>query len=243
MEQLKQALTAREQLMDQVIEGAATVRAIQAQMQPYANVDWVALAQSDPTGYPQHHANYQRLQNALYQAQGQLQQVGQKAKAVSDVAQTLDTQSLVKRMYDLVPAWKDQERFKKDRERIIGDIDPFPDQADVFDRDVVSDARATFDESAITGESAPVVRESGGDFGSVTGGTRVLSDWIVVRVTVNPGETFVDRGLTTYEPFLPGCRVFRLSSTMPRCSVSSTSPLWITSPSEEVFTIKMRIDG
>ena len=122
VEQLKQALTAREQLMDQVIEGAATVRAIQAQMQPYANVDWVALAQSDPTGYPQHHANYQRLQNALYQAQGQLQQVGQKAKAVSDVAQNLDTQSLVKRMYDLVPAWKDQERFKKDRERIIGDI-------------------------------------------------------------------------------------------------------------------------
>src|SRR5262247_3084275 len=49
------------------------------------------------------------------------------------------------------------------------------------------------DESAITGESAPVIRESGGDFSSVTGGTRLLSDWLVVRVTVNPGEAFLDR--------------------------------------------------
>jgi K+-transporting ATPase ATPase B chain len=52
---------------------------------------------------------------------------------------------------------------------------------------------ASVDESAITGESAPVIRESGGDFSSVTGGTRVLSDWIVVKVTANPGETFLDR--------------------------------------------------
>src|SRR5487761_1907695 len=52
---------------------------------------------------------------------------------------------------------------------------------------------ASVDESAITGESAPVIRESGGDFSSVTGGTRVLSDWIVVRITANPGETFLDR--------------------------------------------------
>ncbi|MFM9924216.1 potassium-transporting ATPase subunit KdpB [Variovorax sp. H27-G14] len=52
---------------------------------------------------------------------------------------------------------------------------------------------ASVDESAITGESAPVVRESGGDFSAVTGGTRVLSDWLVVRVSVNPGESFLDR--------------------------------------------------
>ena len=49
------------------------------------------------------------------------------------------------------------------------------------------------DESAVTGESAPVIRESGGDKSSVTGGTKVLSDWIKVRVTTNPGETFLDR--------------------------------------------------
>ena len=58
---------------------------------------------------------------------------------------------------------------------------------------------ASVDESAITGESAPVIRESGGDFSSVTGGTRVLSDWIVVRVTVNPGETFLDRMISMVE--------------------------------------------
>ena len=58
---------------------------------------------------------------------------------------------------------------------------------------------ASVDESAITGESAPVIRESGGDFSSVTGGTRVLSDWIMVRVTVNPGETFLDRMIAMVE--------------------------------------------
>jgi len=58
---------------------------------------------------------------------------------------------------------------------------------------------ASVDESAITGESAPVIRESGGDFSSVTGGTRVLSDWIVVRCTVNPGETFLDRMIAMVE--------------------------------------------
>jgi len=52
---------------------------------------------------------------------------------------------------------------------------------------------ASVDESAITGESAPVIREAGGDFSAVTGGTQLLSDWLVVRVTVNPGETFIDR--------------------------------------------------
>ncbi|WDZ93192.1 potassium-transporting ATPase subunit KdpB [Nocardiopsis sp. HUAS JQ3] len=58
---------------------------------------------------------------------------------------------------------------------------------------------ASVDESAITGESAPVVRESGGDRSAVTGGTRVLSDRIVVRVTSRPGETFVDRMISLVE--------------------------------------------
>ena len=63
----------------------------------------------------------------------------------------------------------------------------------------VIDGVASVDESAITGESAPVIRESGGDLSAVTGGTRVLSDWIVVRVAVNPGETFVDRMIAMVE--------------------------------------------
>jgi K+-transporting ATPase ATPase B chain len=58
---------------------------------------------------------------------------------------------------------------------------------------------ASVDESAITGESAPVIRESGGDFCSVTGGTRVLSDWLVVRVTVDAGEAFLDRMIAMVE--------------------------------------------
>ena len=58
---------------------------------------------------------------------------------------------------------------------------------------------ASVDESAITGESAPVIRESGGDFSAVTGGTRVLSDWLVVRVTVDPGQAFLDRMIAMVE--------------------------------------------
>src|SRR6202789_1590404 len=63
----------------------------------------------------------------------------------------------------------------------------------------VIEGAASVDESAITGESAPVIRESGGDFSAVTGGTRLLSDWIVVKVTVNPGETFIDRMIAMVE--------------------------------------------
>ena len=63
----------------------------------------------------------------------------------------------------------------------------------------VVDGVASVDESAITGESAPVIRESGGDRSSVTGGTRVLSDWLVVKVTTNPGETFLDRMIALVE--------------------------------------------
>jgi K+-transporting ATPase ATPase B chain len=58
---------------------------------------------------------------------------------------------------------------------------------------------ASVDESAITGESAPVIRESGGDRSAVTGGTRVLSDWIVVEISANPGETFLDRMIALVE--------------------------------------------
>ena len=66
------------------------------------------------------------------------------------------------------------------------------------DGDIV-EGIATVDESAITGESAPVIRESGGDRSAVTGGTRVLSDEIVVRITARPGETFLDRMIALVE--------------------------------------------
>ncbi|BCL84252.1 potassium-transporting ATPase ATP-binding subunit [Ktedonobacteria bacterium brp13] len=63
----------------------------------------------------------------------------------------------------------------------------------------VVDGVASVDESAITGESAPVIRESGGDRSAVTGGTRVLSDWVVIQITANPGETFLDRMIALVE--------------------------------------------
>ena len=74
------------------------------------------------------------------------------------------------------------------------------DAGDVIpaDGDIIEGV-ASVDESAITGESAPVIRESGGDRSAVTGGTRVLSDWIRVKVMANPGETFLDRMIALVE--------------------------------------------
>jgi K+-transporting ATPase ATPase B chain len=71
--------------------------------------------------------------------------------------------------------------------------DPIPSDGEAME------GIATVDESAITGESAPVIRESGGDRSAVTGGTRVLSDWLIVRITSNPGETFLDRMISMVE--------------------------------------------
>lgn len=81
----------------------------------------------------------------------------------------------------------------------IGDF-AFVEAGDMIPADgEIAEGVASVDESAITGESAPVIRESGGDRSSVTGGTRVLSDWIIVRVTANPGETFLDRMISLVE--------------------------------------------
>lgn len=63
----------------------------------------------------------------------------------------------------------------------------------------VIEGLASVDESAITGESAPVLKEAGGDFGSVTGGTKVVSDWLKVKITVTPGESFLDKMIKLVE--------------------------------------------
>jgi potassium-transporting ATPase ATP-binding subunit len=98
------------------------------------------------------------------------------------------------------------------RQRADGSLEPVPSsRLDVDDIVVVSAGEmipsdgeivagiASVDESAVTGESAPVIRESGGDRSTVTGGTRVLSDQIVVRITARPGETFLDRMISLVE--------------------------------------------
>jgi K+-transporting ATPase ATPase B chain len=92
-------------------------------------------------------------------------------------------------------SWHPQEAEELRRGAVVlveaGDLVP-------LDGEVIEGV-ASVDESAITGESAPVIRESGGDFASVTGGTRVLSDWLVVRINVNPGEAFLDRMIAMVE--------------------------------------------
>jgi K+-transporting ATPase ATPase B chain len=83
--------------------------------------------------------------------------------------------------------------LRKDMVVLVESGDVIPADGEVID------GVASVDESAITGESAPVIRESGGDFSAVTGGTRVLSDWLVVRISVNPGEAFLDRMIAMVE--------------------------------------------
>jgi potassium-transporting ATPase ATP-binding subunit len=92
-------------------------------------------------------------------------------------------------------SWHPQEAEELKKGAVVlveaGDVIP-------LDGEVIEGV-ASVDESAITGESAPVIREAGGDFASVTGGTRVLSDWLVVRVSVNSGESFLDRMIAMVE--------------------------------------------
>ena len=109
------------------------------------------------------------------------------------------TRTLVpaKRLKD--PANRDSGEWAKANELRRGDVvicmpnDLIPGDGEVIE------GVASVDESAITGESAPVIRESGGDRSAVTGGTRVLSDYLIIRITANPGETFVDRMISLVE--------------------------------------------
>lgn len=91
--------------------------------------------------------------------------------------------------YELVPA----SAMKRNDVFLVEADDIIPTDGEVIE------GIASVDESAITGESAPVIRESGGDRSAVTGGTRVLSDWLVVKVTARPGEGFLDRMIALVE--------------------------------------------
>ncbi len=118
-----------------------------------------------------------------------------KAQADSLRKNRRDTQA--KRLSD--PARRDQFAMVAADQLRAGDVvvclpgDHIPGDGEVIE------GVASVDESAITGESAPVVRESGGDRSAVTGGTKVLSDFLVIRITANPGETFLDRMIALVE--------------------------------------------
>jgi potassium-transporting ATPase ATP-binding subunit len=96
---------------------------------------------------------------------------------------------------DRAAAWEEipAERMRKGEHVLVEAGETMPCDGDVVE------GIASVDESAITGESAPVIRESGGDRSAVTGGTRVLSDWLVVRVTAEAGESFLDRMISLVE--------------------------------------------
>lgn len=97
------------------------------------------------------------------------------------------------------PSKKDKFTLVPSNELRAGDI-VFVQEGDFIPADgEIIEGIASVNESAITGESAPVIRESGGDRSAVTGGTFLLSDWIVVKVTANPGETFLDRMISLVE--------------------------------------------
>ena len=117
-----------------------------------------------------------------------------RGKAQADTLRKTKTDSMARRIVspgktEIVPASK-----LRAQDVVIceaGDIIP-------GDGEVI-EGIATVDESVITGESAPVIRESGGDRSAVTGGTKVLSDQVKIRITSNPGETFLDRMIALVE--------------------------------------------
>jgi K+-transporting ATPase ATPase B chain len=117
-----------------------------------------------------------------------------RGKAQADALRKTKTDVMAKR---LLPNGKSEEvpgsRLRSGDVVLVGTGDLIPGDGEVID------GIATVDESVITGESAPVIRESGGDRSAVTGGTKVLSDQIKVKITSNPGETFLDRMIALVE--------------------------------------------
>ncbi|HEX7981087.1 MAG TPA: potassium-transporting ATPase subunit KdpB, partial [Gemmatimonadaceae bacterium] len=120
-----------------------------------------------------------------------------RGKAQADTLRRSRTQTMAKRLADA--SQRDRHESVNAQSLRRNDL-VLCEPGDVVPSDgEVVEGVASVDESAITGESAPVVRESGGDRSAVTGGTKVLSDWIVVRITANPGETFLDRMISLVE--------------------------------------------
>ncbi len=116
-----------------------------------------------------------------------------RGKAQADTLRRTRTETIAKRMVngrtDTVPA----ASLRKDDIVLVRAGEFIPSDGEIVE------GVASVDESAITGESAPVIREAGGDRSAVTGGTRVLSDWIKVRVTADPGHSFLDRMIALVE--------------------------------------------
>ena len=130
---------------------------------------------------------------ALAEGRSKAQAASLRSAKRNVVAKKLATGLLNSNLRDSKVTLTDSNSLRKGDILLIEAGDMIPADGEVID------GIASVNEAAITGESAPVIRESGGDFSAVTGGTQVLSDWIVVRVTVNPGEAFLDRMIAMVE--------------------------------------------
>ncbi|MBX4266370.1 potassium-transporting ATPase subunit KdpB [Clostridium estertheticum] len=122
---------------------------------------------------------------AVAEGRGKAQAESLKKSRTDAIAKLLDS----KGNFKLISAAK----LKKGDIVLVETGDFIPNDGEVIE------GLASVDESAITGESAPVLKESGGDFGSVTGGTKVVSDWLKVEITVTPGESFLDKMIKLVE--------------------------------------------
>ncbi|MBU3171624.1 potassium-transporting ATPase subunit KdpB [Clostridium estertheticum] len=122
---------------------------------------------------------------AVAEGRGKAQAESLKKSRTDAIAKLLDS----KGNFKLINAAK----LKKGDIVLVETGDFIPNDGEVIE------GLASVDESAITGESAPVLKESGGDFGSVTGGTKVVSDWLKVEITVTPGESFLDKMIKLVE--------------------------------------------
>jgi K+-transporting ATPase ATPase B chain len=131
---------------------------------------------------------FANLAEAMAEGRGKAQ-----ADSLRKARKDIPAKQLSEPRHDVVPTPVLASQLRKGDHVLVeaGDFVP-------VDGEIV-DGVASVDESAITGESAPVIRESGGDRSAVTGGTRVLSDWLVVQITANPGETFLDRMIAMVE--------------------------------------------
>jgi K+-transporting ATPase ATPase B chain len=116
-----------------------------------------------------------------------------RGKAQADTLRKTRTQTYANRIREGVTEKVSADKLRKDDIVVVTAGELIPGDGDIIE------GAATVDESAITGESAPVVREAGGDRSSVTGGTRVLSDVVKIVITSNPGETFIDRMIALVE--------------------------------------------
>jgi len=122
---------------------------------------------------------------AVAEGRGKAQAENLKKTRKDTIAKFLNTDGSIK----IINA----NELKKDDVVLVENGDMIPNDGEVVD------GIASVDESAITGESAPVMKERGGDFASVTGGTKVVSDWLKVKITATPGESFLDKMIALVE--------------------------------------------